>query len=427
VNSPITFILGLAALAGATAPAYDAVGKGNPPIVTVKKELYKKHPKPRAAALVSVQYVGPKLERREWQGVEINDDVHDNQVARWSMDNGRTWSDFVSLQPSSNVVCKGVTVWEGGWGGSYDPKAGVLVEMWLRQIAVKGVYHNFTYYRVSRDLGRTWTAPKQLRYEAGDPFDLESPLKPAFLKHNQGYPGNNILVHSNGSLIHCVAHAKAPGDPRNEQRPWKMASLCFVGKWNAAAKDYEWSAGKRVEIAPEISSRGLMEPETAELKDGRVLVVWRGSNTSTTPGHKWFSLSGDGGRTLDPVRQWKYDDGTSFYSPSSYHRMIRHSVTKKLYWIGNICAEPPGGNSPRYPLVIAEVEETMPALKRKTVTVIDDRRPGQGAGIQFSNFSLLENRETHELELHLTTYGQEPDPKDWASADNYKFTLTIKK
>src|SRR5438105_7870496 len=88
--------------------------KVNPPIVTVKKVLYKKHPKARAAALVAVQYVGPKLEMREWQGIEINDDVHDNQVARWSMDNGRTWAKFMPLQPSSNVNYKGVTVWEGG-------------------------------------------------------------------------------------------------------------------------------------------------------------------------------------------------------------------------------------------------------------------------------------------------------------------------
>ena len=27
-----------------------------------------------------------------------------------------------------------------------------------------------------------------------------------------------------------------------------------------------------------------MEPELAELRDGRVLVIWRGSNTASTPG-----------------------------------------------------------------------------------------------------------------------------------------------
>jgi hypothetical protein len=104
--------------------------------------------------------------------------------------------------------------------------------------------------------------------------------------------------------------------------------------------------------------------------------------------------------------------------------MIRHSVTKKLYWFGNICMTPPSGNSPRYPLVLAEVDETTAALKRSTVTAIDDRQPGQG-DVQFSNFALLENRETHELELYLTTYGQEPNSDDWASADSYKYTLTL--
>lgn len=401
--------------------------KANPPIATVQKELYKKHRRPRAAALVSVQYVGPKLERLEWQGVEVNDDVHDNQVARWSSDNGRTWSAFVPLLPSSNVNYKGVTVWEGAVSrATYDPDAGVLVDVWLRQIQHKGLVNNFSYHRLSRDHGRTWTAPKQLRYEDGDGFDPADPLKPGFLKHNHGYPGSNILRHSNGTLIHSVAHANAPNDAQNDRRPWRMGSLCFVGKWDPTVRDYQWTAGKRVEISPERSARGLMEPEVAELSGGRVLVVWRGSDTAKTPGRKWYAVSADGGLTLGEVKEWKYDDGSSFYSPSSYHRMIRHSVTKKLYWVGNLCAEPPSGNSPRYPLVIAEVDETIPALKRKTVTVIDDRQPGQGAGIQFSNFSLLEDRETHQLELHLTTYGQESDPKDWATADNYKYTLRLK-
>ncbi len=79
-----------------------------------------------------------------------------------------------------------------------------------------------------------------------------------------------------------------------------------------------------------------------------------------------------------------------------------------------------------YPLVIAEVDEKGPALKRKTVTPIDDRKSDQGSGVQFSNFSLLEDRVTHELVLVLTTYGQEADPKEWATADGYRYALTIR-
>ena len=134
----------------------------------------------------------------------------------------------------------------------------------------------------------------------------------------------------------------------------------------------------------------------------------------------------DGGRTLTPPAVWKYDDGSSFYSPSSIHRMIRHSVTGKLYWIGNITPTPPRGNSPRYPLVIAEVDEEKAALKKSSVTLLDDRQPDQGPAVQFSNFSLYEDRESHALVLHLTTYGQEPDPADWATADNWRYTVRLR-
>jgi hypothetical protein len=403
----------------------------NRPIVTVRKELFLRHPGPRAAAMVSVEYVGPRLERREWRGTERVSDVAEQQQARWSLDNGRTWSEWVPQQPSSLVDHGGTKASEGGWGDRFDAASGLLVQLWLRQFEVRGVYHNFTYWRTSADLGRTWSVPKPLRYEPGHAFDPKAPLNPAFLDHNQGYPGNSILVRRDGSLFVVLAHANAPGDPKNPTRPWKLGSACFLGRWDPEKREYAWTPGARLEIPAEQSARGLMEPEAAELRDGRLLIVWRGSNTgwdktvSTEPGRKWSSLSSDGGRTLSPVRPWHYEDGSLFYSPSSIHRMIRHSATRKLYWIGNLCPSPPNGNHPRFPLVIAEVDEAAAALKRSTVTVIDDRAPDQGPDVQFSNFSLLEDRETHEFELHLTTYGQEQHPADWATADNWKYRLRL--
>ncbi len=135
-------------------------------------------------------------------------------------------------------------------------------------------------------------------------------------------------------------------------------------------------------------------------------------------------MSEDGGRTLSPVAEWKYDDGDRFYSPSSIHRFLRHSQKGKLYWVGNICGDPPSGNSPRYPLIIAEVDETIPALKRETVTVIDTKAPGESPKLQLSNFSLLENRETHDIEIYLTRLGADPD--DFWGSDAYRYTLRLK-
>ncbi len=405
--------------AGVRMVAADALQ--NRPIVTVSKELYKSHPRPGAAADVTVNYVGPKREREEIHSLQIRDDVPDEPKRRFSADGGRTWSEF-EPQPTTLSYPKGVEVWEGPGAKLYDPKTGALVGVWLRQINRNGLYHNFTYSRISRDFGKTWSTPRQLKYESGDDFDPDNPLNPGFLQRNHAYFGSNILRYSNGTLIHAVAHANAEGDV-NEKRPWRMASLCFVGRWDKNLRGYQWTAGKRIAISPEVSSRGLMEPEVAELADGRVLVIWRGSNTSTTPGRKWHSISADGGVTLSPVQELRYDDGSQFYSPSSFHRMIRHSITKRLYWIGNICPNPPSANSPRYPLVIAEIDESIPALKRDTVTVIDDRQPDQSPAVQFSNFSLVENRNTHELELYLTPYGE--DASNVFTADNYKYTLRL--
>jgi hypothetical protein len=411
---------------GAAAP-----WRTNLPIALVKKEIYLEHKAPQVAPWVSLQYVGPQMQLREVQGIERESDVGEEIKARWSADNGLTWSDFVPVQPSNKTNYNGVSVWEGECAGVYHDVSGLLVQLWLRQIELKGIYHNFTYIRTSKDQGRIWTEPKQLRYETGNTFDIAQPLKPGFLHRNEGYPGNNIFVRPNGTLVLCLAHANALSDPKNDSRPWRLGSVCFSGKWDPAKRDYLWEPAARVEISQDISARGLMEPEVAELKDGRLLIVWRGSTTGwdgTTaklPGRKLFSLSTNGARTLSPPAEWKYDDGSSFYSPSSFHRMIRHQKTDKLYWLGNISSTPPSGNSPRYPLVIAEVNEQKAALNRSTVTAIDDRKLGQG-DIQFSNFPLIEDRMTHDLILYMTTFGQEQDPKHWATADNYRYTLVLR-
>ncbi len=60
------------------------------------------------------------------------------------------------------------------------------------------------------------------------------------------------------------------------------------------------------------------------------------------------------------------------------------------------------------------------------MTVVDDRQPDQGADIQFSNFSLLEDRETHAFELFMTLYGEFADPAEKGAGDCYRYLLTLK-
>jgi hypothetical protein len=419
MNRVLTLAALLTTLGTWPALAEDLPWKVNPPIATVSKQLYFRHPRPGAAALASEAYVGPGLERLEYRGLETVDDAPENSRFRFSRDNGRTWVDFEpAADPSPEA--RGI----GGGPTVFDPAVGALVRVGLRQLASKGQVHNFVYAQFSRDFGRTWTRPRQLRYEPGEDFDPASPLKPGFLRFNQAYRGSNILRCRGGALVHCVGLANAPSDPENDRRPYRLGGLCFIGTWDPQAGDYRWKAGGRVSISPRRSPRGLMEPDVAELRDGRLLVVWRGSGGAEAGGHKWYSMSQDQGLTLTEPAEWTYDDGSRFYSPSSWHLTLRHSITGKLYWFGNISAEPPDDNWPRFPLVLAEVDEQTGRLKRSTVTAIDDRHPGQSDRIQFSNFSLLEDRETRRIEMLLTVYSE--DPSDWRNADGYKYTLTLR-
>src|SRR5262245_3516379 len=91
-NSLILGLVRILPLLGLAQEKESPPWKSNPSIVKVKRELYRKSPKAGAAALVRVEYVGPKLERLEWHGVEVVDDVWDENQSRWSDDNGRTWS-----------------------------------------------------------------------------------------------------------------------------------------------------------------------------------------------------------------------------------------------------------------------------------------------------------------------------------------------
>ena len=92
----------------------------------------------------------------------------------------------------------------------------------------------------------------------------------------------------------------------------------------------------------------------------------------------------------------------------------------------NIAERPAEANGPRHPLQIVEIDERQVALKRDTVTVIDRRDPQQDADtLQLTNFSLLENRECHDLELYLTRIGAGGGGRDIWIADAYHYRLRL--
>ena len=194
-------------------------------------------------------------------------------------------------------------------------------------------------------MGKTWGNPTLLRYEEGGEFDPQDPFNPGYLQKNQAYRGS-LVRREDGSLLLAAGAANIPDDapdtnPYGISAPYlatdarNIGGMVFVGHWNAAEGQYDWTGSERAWVPRHVSSRGLAEPSVAELTDGRLLTTYRCSNANLggfdQPGRKRFTISTDGGQTLSEPAELTYDDGSRFYSPSSWRQLIRHSVTGTQY------------------------------------------------------------------------------------------------
>jgi hypothetical protein len=422
------------------------------PVCRVKKEVYLPSPEPHVANGVSISYIGRNLRREEVRSLVRSSDWSDTVRRRMSEDNGRTWSDWELVYEQAPT--QGDFTQKGGESergtGPYDPVSGHLVKPVFQRL-VKGdpqvamsviwkgerLFTDHGFYQLSDDDGRTWGKAKQLKYEDGPDFDPDNWGDPEYYRTNEMYIGRVIAVSNGTVIISATIPVPYPDEedmkfpsifPNNYREGCVAGAMCFVGRWDEASRDYKWQKSNPIFLPRRISTRGLVELDLSELTNGNLLLIMRGSNTGRDPvecpGRKWFSVSRDGGLTWSAVKDMRYDTGEQFYSPASISKTIRSTKTGKLYWVGNIPDTPPDGNSPRYPLQIVEIDEEGPSFKKQSVTVIDDRDPNRDSErLQLSNFSLLEDRETHHMEVYLTKLGERGGGQDIWTADTYKYIL----
>ena len=413
------------------------------PIGTVSREVYVRNTVRNVAPWVWT-YTGEPGYREEihtrWS--------HEDQVRgygdsptdprrRVSHDDGKTWSELTPLPPILTLGDQ-ISIIDWKFCGIYDPASNRHVDLSIhhlrdmREGPPRRIF-NHAMVRLSADGGETFGPPEMLRYEEGEELSPETLLDPEFLTNNTGYPGQSILRHSNGTLIIPVTNTNIPAHVQDEpvgRTVWPakggIGSLCYVGRWNEDADAYVWNAGTPVWLSRDDAFNGLLEADIAELGDGRVLIVWRATkNGQEKPAYKYFAVSDDGGLTFSEPGVFCYSDGLPFFSSSSFHRLFRSSLTGKLYWIGNILPEHttnPG--HPRYPLIIAEIDESTYGLKRETVTEIDTRWPGEGERLQLSNFWVIESQAERNLEIYLTRLSEDPD--EVFTANVYRYTVVFR-
>ena len=131
------------------------------------------------------------------------------------------------------------------------------------------------------------------------------------------------------------------------------------------------------------------------------------------PGVKWLTVSKDGGRTWAQCKPLTYDDGSTLYSPACGSKIIRSSKNGRYYWLANILDENPRGNSPRYPLRVAEFDPVSLTTLKDTVNLIDTRGENDPLDIQVCGDVLYEDRVTknilvmpkNDLMKHYYRYG----------------------
>jgi len=425
------------------------------PICEIKKEVYIPSDQPNVAPCVSARYADDvSLKREERLSFQSTSDWADSARRRYSDDNGQTWSDWQPIPDDQFHPTQGewiLSQTEPG-GGVADKGAEVRTCLIFQRLVLgdprqalhlagdERHFFDHGFYAISRDGGETWSENRMFRYEDGPEFDPDDWGHAEYLRTNEMYVSNLTPLSDGGLLI--AATAPVPhADPRDEGIPLCFPSnyregcvaggITFRGQWDEAAQDYKWEQGTPVSLPLHVTSRGFCEIEVAELEAGDLMMVMRGSNRaldpSEAPGRKWLSLSRDGGRTWSPATDLRYDTGEQFYSPSSIHHFRRREVDGKLYWLANITEGPTEGNAPRFPLQIAEVDEAAATIKKDTVTVIDDRDPDRDSPhLQLSNFGILEDRETGNLELYLSRYGEKGGGRDKVfSTDAYRYALVF--
>ncbi len=382
----------------------------------ISQETFLPAPAPDSGVIAYTAYTraeGDELLCRASYG--SRSDTVDQACERRSADNGRTWSKATPIVTGETRA--GGTFRRHLRAMAVDPGTGRFLTFRTEGVLptdhpLEGMKQWAIHYTVSEDGGRTNLVDEQIVL-AGAEYSPAHPL-PGIYRGKSSYMLGDLtclpLTLPDGTILLPCQVTPTDRDGNYQKRGAGFTYhdvLVLRGRWQADGR-IAWEASARIVGDPVKTTRGLIEPTLGQLADGSLLMVMRGSNDAnpTLPGYRWSARSTDGGRTWSAPKPWTYTDGKPFFSPSACSQLLLHS-SGALFWLGNIAPVNPTGNSPRYPLVIAQVDRQTGLLLRETVTVIDTRGPKDSATVTLSNFSAREDRRTGEILVHLTRLGSD--------------------
>lgn len=397
------------------------------------------------------------LERRETRTIQSQGDTSDFTEYRDSSDNGKTWGEWIRAKKFTKEKIGEYEIEEGSYSNDinvWNPVHKHYLTLRYQVLYIGGyekslyeywnggrgpINHAFVEVKGEDDI----TQRQLVSYEKGANFEVDNFHKTDYLSTNMGL-ATGLLVLKNGDIIFGLwtpndVCCKILGCDVNEVTPSNPllpnGILVCRGVWNRNKSEYDITFSKPIIIDDRFSSRGFSEPIFAELESGKILAVLRASNVINegwkprispyAPSYKFYIISDDGGKTFTPPMPWHFDTREVIYSSATYSLFLRSSKNGKLYWIGNITEpEKTYGNYPRYPLHIVEIDEDWGHAKKETLAVIDTKNDGDSEELQLSNFSIIEDRETKDIEIYLAKLGQF-DGKSVFDCESWKYTVTL--
>lgn len=385
----------------------------------LSKEIFLHHKDGRPPVTGFVTYIhATKPILMHCSGVEDYSDGYDNYAISLSEDNGKTWSK-PEVRWKSGVVPEGKMRYAEP-AAFFDVERDRLIVLIDHVLYPKDTLNVDTDYALELNIydprKRRWTERRELKF----PGQRTPAMSFTFpIKTRSGrllFPGMRKTVDAAGKAIH-FGKTWAPVDE----------AVTVIGEYDARG-ELSWRLGQPLNIAPELSSRGLDENALTELSDGRIAAVCRGDNSAfpDKPGYKWLSFSRDDGATWSAPVPFPAASGDPLESGANGSAFFRSIKNGKLYWMGNLAlrGERPNGNWPRSPLVIVEVQEEPFALKRETIFAVDERNFNDSPRVQMSNFRFYQDRVTGDVVIFLTRYGEFSE-KEWMLADYYRYRVRL--
>ena len=385
----------------------------------VSKEVFLRHENRRPHITGFVSYVSksqPVL--MHCSGREDYSDAYDDYAIRISRDNGKSWSPPEARWRSTKVPTGRVRYAEPA--AYFDADREKLIVLINKYLYPGDKLDVDTEYQLELNVydaatGK-WSQPRLLSFpgQRTPGMSFSFPIKTS--RGELLFPAFRQVRDAQGKAVHYKGHW-APVDE----------FVTVIGRWNAEGS-LSWRMGNARQIDPSTSSRGLNENALTQLADGRIAAICRGDNGMfpDKPGYKWLCFSRNHGVDWSPPLPLPATGGEPIESAGNGSALFRSTRNGRLYWLGNLAihGERPHGNFPRAPLCLVEVQEQPFALKRESIFVVDKRQESDSPEVQLSNFRFYQDRETAELVVFLTRYG-ERSAKDWMLADYYRYRVAL--